>query len=123
MANFKRKLSRRRLPAHKPIPNTYAEVPAGFTEDQATMADLKAVGFHGGGDLGEARPGDPPLSEMLVEGRQMVEPDTAALLLRHAKLKVLRDTQGRIVATWDEGRWWTPEESDEFSRRILAGEA
>jgi len=27
---------------------------------------------------------------------------------------VLRDPDGTIVATWDEGRWWTPEESARF---------
>jgi hypothetical protein len=26
----------------------------------------------------------------------------------------LRDPEGTLVATWDEGRWWTPEESEAF---------
>lgn len=26
----------------------------------------------------------------------------------------LRDPEGKLVATWDEGRWWTPEESAAF---------
>jgi hypothetical protein len=29
-------------------------------------------------------------------------------------IAVLRDDDGVVVATWDEGRWWTQEESDAF---------
>src|SRR5262245_11438464 len=32
---------------------------------------------------------------------------------------VLLDPAGRIVATWDEGRWRTPDESDAFTAQIL----
>ena len=31
-----------------------------------------------------------------------------------AHWRYLRDPEGKIVATWDEGRWWTPEEGELF---------
>jgi len=101
------------------IPNTYATVPPGFTEDDATQADLVEAGFERS-DLGADAAGQQPLDEMLVEGPQEIEPGVAAQLLRHSKVRVLRDSVGVIVATWDEGRWWTPTESAEFLRQIVA---
>lgn len=32
---------------------------------------------------------------------------------------VLHDEDGTIVATWDEGRWWTPEESEAWVATML----
>jgi hypothetical protein len=65
----------RRSP-HETIPNTYRGVPhdrprAGFTVGGATMAELRAAGFHGGPDAErhERKPGTAPLEEYLVEGR------------------------------------------------------
>ena len=31
----------------------------------------------------------------------------------------LRDPEGKLVATWDEGRWWTPEESAAFQLALM----
>lgn len=42
------------------------------------------------------------------------------------QVQVLRDPEGAIVATWDEGRWWTPEESARFVEALtseLGGES
>ncbi len=102
------------------IPNTYAEVPPDFTEGSASYAELQAAGFGRELGLGKDEPGQQPLDEMLVEGEQVIGPETAAQILRQARVLVLRDPQGNIVATWDEGRWWTPEESDEFTRQLVA---
>jgi hypothetical protein len=102
------------------IPNTYPDIPPSFTEGSASHAELQAAGFHLGEDLGKDEPGQQPLDEMLVEGEQVIGPDVAAQLLRQSKFLVLRDPQGTIVATWDEGRWWTPEESAEFTRQLVA---
>lgn len=33
-------------------------------------------------------------------------------------VRYLLDEEGALVATWDEGRWWTPEESDQFVAMI-----
>jgi hypothetical protein len=102
------------------IPCTYATVPTGFTEGSATHTELQAAGFYGGADLGTDKPGEQPLDEMLLEGLQVLGPDVAAKVLRQGRYGVLCGPDGNIVATWDEGRWWTPEESDEFTRRIVA---
>jgi hypothetical protein len=111
--------------AERDIPNTYAKVPSGFTEGEATRADLVAAGF--GHDPETDKPGQQPLSEMLVEGEStLVDGDVAAKILRESTFGALRDPEGKIVATWDEGRWWTPEESAEFTRQLgaeLGGEA
>ena len=101
------------------IPNTYAEIPPGFTEDVATRSELQAAGFDRD-DPGESKPGEQPVEEMLVEGEQTITPDLAAQVLRETVVRVLRDTDGAIVATWDEGRWWTPQESEIFVTRIIA---
>ncbi len=106
------------------IPMTYEEVPAGHRVGGATMAQLRAAGFYGGpgadSHLGEDKPGQQPLDEMLVEGEQRITPDVTVQMLRSATFLMLRDATGSIVATWDEGRWWTPAESDEFTRQIVA---
>lgn len=101
------------------IPTTYTDVPPGFTEGPATFEDLQSAGFHQGVDLGEDRPGQQPLGEMLVKGEQVIPPDVLEQIFRNTIFRVLRDRDGDIVANWDEGRWWTPEESDEGLRRIL----
>jgi hypothetical protein len=31
----------------------------------------------------------------------------------------LGNTEGEVVATWDEGRWWTPQESDAFTAALM----
>jgi hypothetical protein len=45
---------------------------------------------------------------------------SASTLLADATFHVLRDSEETIVATWDEGRWWTSEESDAFTAAIEA---
>ena len=102
------------------IPRSYATVPDGFTEGNATDAELRAAGFRGSTQAGTDKPGQQPLDEMLVEGEQLIGPEVAAQVLRHSMWGALRDPEGKIVATWDEGRWWTPSESAEFVRRIIA---
>lgn len=47
-------------------------------------------------------------------------PETVGTLQANAKANgltfvYLKNTEGKIVATWDEGRWWTPDESAAFS--------
>lgn len=116
--------------AHRDIPNTYADVPPplngspprGLSHSSATLAELQAAGFHGGPDRphGADRPGQQPLEEFLVDGTHEFTPEVTAQLMRHAKFAVLRDPSSQIVATWDEGRWWTPSESDEFTRQVSA---
>jgi hypothetical protein len=106
--------------ADRDIPNTYHEVPAGFTEGDATDPELRAAGFRGGFDVGTDKPGQQPLDEMLVDGQQVVVgPDLAGQILRESTFKALRDPAGMLVATWDEGRWWTLEESAEFVRQLV----
>jgi len=104
-----------------PIPRTYEDVPPGYTEDSATFADLRAAGFHAGGEPPERKPGTAPALERFVDGRQTIRPEDASALLAESLFHVLRDPAGKIVATWDEGRWWTPEESDAFTAMIGEG--
>jgi hypothetical protein len=87
--------------------------------DYATHTDLVAAGFERP-EVCEDRPGQQPLDEMLVEGRQTLAPDVASQVFRQLKVPVLRDATGQLVATWDEGRWWTPAESAEYLRRLVA---
>jgi len=102
------------------IPVTYRDAPVGFASGWATNAEMASSGFEHLHEAGETPPGAQPLDEHLVEGVQMISPEVAAQLMRAARVPVLRDPVGRIVATWDEGRWWTPDESAEFLRRIVA---
>ena len=102
------------------IPCKYWYTPEGFTIGDATVAALQAAGFHRNADPGEDKPGQQPLSEMLVSGSQMLTPDVAAQVMRNALFRVLRDPDGSIVATWDEGRWWTPDESEAFTALLVA---
>jgi len=89
-----------RYGADRAIPNTYQTVPEGFVEDSASMVELRAAGFHG------------QMSAADVEAHDSgLPPDV--------RFKVLRDPSGSVVAEWDEGRWWTPGESDEFLRQIV----
>ena len=90
--------------ANPDIPCQYPATPAGFTEGTATFAELQAAGFHeNAGDVA-------------AEGRQEFDPNLARIVLDE-RFQVLRDPDGAVVATWDEGRWWTPDESAEFTRR------
>ena len=105
---------------HEKIPNTYAHVPYGDASPfGATLAELKAAGFHGGGEAAERKPGTPPASELLVPGHELwVNAEQAASILSESTFAVLRDEDGWILATWDEGRWWTREDSDAFTRAV-----
>jgi hypothetical protein len=103
------------------IPRTYETVPDGFTERDATDAELQAAGFRQATATETHKPGQQPLDEMLVPGETvLVDPQLASDILREMPALVLCDPEGAIVATWDEGRWWTPDESAEFVRRIIA---
>jgi hypothetical protein len=35
-------------------------------------------------------------------------------------VQVLCDPGGTVVAIWDEGRWWTPKESDRFVEALTS---
>ena len=98
--------------ADRELPCVYEEIPNGFTEGTATYAELRAVGFHQGGRADGAD---------RLSGPQDIALDLAGQILKNVTFRVLRDPAGKIVATWDEGRWWTPSESDEFQRRIVDG--
>jgi hypothetical protein len=102
------------------IPNTYSEVPPGYTEKWVTNAELLAAGFHGGGEPSERKPGSAPVEELLVEGPQVISVADAATIMAAAMFPALLNPDGVIVATWDEGRWWTPEESDAFTAALVA---
>lgn len=110
--------------AHRNIQCKYRDTPFGFTESAADLHQMRVAGFHqvrpGAEDIGAPKPGEQPLSELVIDGRQMVTPDIAARIMRDAHFIVLRDIGGSIVATWDEGRWWTPDESAEFQRQLVA---
>ena len=91
-------------------PCKYREAPPGFTDGGATSSELQAAGFHRG-----ARVQNRPEQTLRRTGYEVLrDPDGR---LRQVRFRVLRDPEGRIVATWGEGRWWTP---DEFSRHFLA---
>lgn len=103
------------------IPRTYTTpLPSGFSEGAATYKELQAAGFHQEASIEERKPGQQPLDEMVVEGPQTITPEIAAQLLREGTYHVLRDRDGLIVATWDEGRWWTPAESAQFDAHLAA---
>jgi hypothetical protein len=106
------------------IPRTFEgdleNPPAGYTVGEATQGDLADAGFRHA-ERGEPRkPGEAPLDELLVSGQQTITMETARRILAESWVYVLRDGDGRIVATWDEGRWWTPDESAEFLAALLA---
>jgi hypothetical protein len=110
---------------HESIPNTYRDVgfevaPPGHSIAEATFAELRAAGFHGRPEAEpiEREPGTAPLDELLIPGEEGLV--SASTLLGDATFHVLRDSEETIVATWDEGRWWTPEESDAFTVAIEA---
>jgi len=46
-----------------------------------------------------------------AEGQWAYEPTEG---MEKAAWRYLRNPEGDIVATWDEGRWWTPEEGELF---------
>ena len=95
----------------------YTSEPPGYTVDSATGSEMAPAGWPG---YGEARkPGSAPASELLVEGETVtLAADEARSIMAEARFRVLRDPEGRIVATWDEGRWFTPEESQAYVQRL-----
>ena len=58
------------------------------------------------------KPGTALAEELLVGGEPFeIDAVTAEAIGASRLFRVMRDPKGRIVATWDEGRWWTPDES------------
>lgn len=53
----------------------------------------------------------------LVDGQMQLQPPYEGAT--PASYLYLRDQDGKIVATWDEGRWWTSEESAAFKLMLL----
>src|SRR4051794_31919405 len=80
----------------------------GFTAGSADAYEMNAAGW----DRPVPQPGDAPMDELVVEGEQEITTGVADQMIAQARYHVLRDAGGKIVATWDEGRWWTPEESN-----------
>jgi hypothetical protein len=77
------------------------------------FTELEAAGFQRGpGARPALQPGSAPLSELVVDADVSGVPLET---LAGAVFIVLRNSGGSIVATWSEGRWWTPEESDTYS--------
>jgi hypothetical protein len=80
--------------------------PAG----DATYAELREAGFFRDVPAVDDLPGAEIPPEFWTGVTVEPTPDQVVALLRLSHFKVLRRA-GRIVATWDEGRWWTPDES------------
>lgn len=93
-------------------PRKYRKVPPGFTEGGATPSELQAAGFQRG-NQGESRAEQPAQGSGGARYEVVRDPEGH---LRQARFRVLRDPDARIVATWGEDRWWTP---DEFNQRFL----
>lgn len=100
--------------------DTHTSAPPGYTAGWARMADLQAAGFHRDEKYEERKPGSPPLDELLLVGLQEISADVASQVMAEALFPALRDADGVIVATWDEGRWWTPEESEQLMAALIA---
>jgi hypothetical protein len=82
-----------------PIPNTYGTDQygaPGHTTDWAMTRDLADAGFEG----------------------ETVEVPTG-VLTHQIRSMVLRNALGQIVATWDERRWWIPDESHQAAHRVI----
>jgi hypothetical protein len=104
---------------HYGIGTTYTGIPDGFTKGSASLGEMQEAGFHR--DMSsERKPGTAPIAELLVPGRLKLTPEAAETVFAEAQYIVLRDPQNAIVATWDEGRWWTAEESAAFVAAIVA---
>jgi hypothetical protein len=88
----------------------------GYPAGDADAFEMNDAGW----DRPLPKPGDAPMSELAVPGRQTITPDLASQMLAQAMYRVLRDGHGAIVATWDEGRWWTPDESEAFVAQLIA---
>lgn len=106
------------------IANKYKEIPFD-SGVKATMTELQDAGFMPGMP-NEDTPGLMPEEEIILEpGVQTVQMETMAAIMARSSFRVLRDEDENIVANWDEGRWWTPEESTAFikliQRDILSG--
>jgi hypothetical protein len=98
--------SHRETSSHREIPCTYRTIPDGYWEDAATDRELARAGFRD----------TTPEREQLLEGEPlMLTPDVAPGILVDPTAAVIRDPEGRIVARWDQDRWWTPEEFRERS--------
>jgi hypothetical protein len=111
----------RGLPRPTDFTSTYRDVPDGFTKDEVEFAELQAAGFHKGVSPPRRASGSPPASELVVPGETvLIDVATADTIMADALFVVLRDPSGKIVATWDEGRWWTPEESARFTAALVA---
>jgi hypothetical protein len=102
---------------HETIPNTFGHFtrgwpPTGYREGPASPAELQAAGFH----VGAAAEPTPPADELLASGwTAALGVDEARSILAGGTFLVLRDPSGAIVASWAEGRWWTPAEAAAFT--------
>jgi hypothetical protein len=110
------------------VPNAYAgfdlvNVPPGYDVREASYPKLRAAGFPGPSNLEAAqrKPESRALGELLAsEEPGEIAGDEASTLLAEAWFLTLCDPMGTIVAIWDEGRWWTPEESETLVDALIA---
>jgi hypothetical protein len=125
---------------HETIPNAYGDFtrghrPPGYREDDVSFDEPQAAGFYGGtraepkpwtspgrlGRLGSFLAARAPKAPAEVSGQSFeMGPAQVASAPAGSKFLVLRDPSGAIVATWDEGRWWTPEESDALTAALIS---
>jgi hypothetical protein len=96
------------------------EVPSGLTVCDVSRKELHDAGFFGGKEakVPRRKPGTAPIDELLAEGLGWMTPSMAETILAETSSIALRNDEGKILATWDEGRWWTPQESDAFIRQL-----
>jgi len=83
-----------------PIPEGWKEVWIAGDDDEPAEAGFKVAALYVDKEAGTASYTPGP-------GREV----TSYLYLR--------DHEGSLVATWDEGRWWTPDESNQFQLMLL----
>lgn len=90
------------LPIGKTYPYPQDDLPEGFTAEwiRADDPQLEEAGF------------TPVHIYVTEDGRGVFEPPHPDAV--PASFGYLRNPVGKLVATWDEGRWWTPEESEAF---------
>jgi hypothetical protein len=101
------------LPTIHSEKSTYAfgldDVPEGFEVGSATWEEQGEIGLP---DCSEAD----ELGRLVnVETGEEIEADSIRLI-------ALRK-DARLVATWDEGRWWTPYESQRYVQELVKGQS
>jgi hypothetical protein len=105
--------------AHLPIPCTYPFSPGPNGPPTPASRPRFDTDIPEGYSTEWIPPRDPRVTEAgftaaevwVGDGRVTYEERPGAKL---AAYLFLLDPENALVATWDEGRWWTPDESDQF---------